>query len=188
MVKSRTVAFLLLCCALGSCKEEALPKPSAFLRLEYPEATHDFFQDKERFSFFYNAQAIAVEKRNPDWIDLKYPSMKATLVLTYSPVKNNLRALLQDAEKMTFKHAIKADDIQAIPYENNVNKVYGKMYEVSGNTATQIQFHATDSIANFITGALYFYARPNYDSLYPSIAYLRKDIMHLMETLVWEKH
>ena len=95
---------------------------------------------------------------------------------------------LQDAEKMTFKHAIKADDIQAIPYENNVNKVYGKMYEVSGNTATQIQFHATDSIANFITGALYFYARPNYDSLYPSIAYLRKDIMHLMETLVWEKH
>jgi gliding motility-associated lipoprotein GldD len=171
---------------LLSCEDAPLPKPSAFLSLEYPEATHDFFQKKSRFSFYHNSSAIVVEKRNRNWIDLKYPYLKATLVLTYSPVKKNLRALLQDAEKLTFKHAIKADDIQAIPYENSTNKVYGKMYEVSGNTATQIQFYATDSVANFMTGALYFYARPNYDSIYPAVAHLRKDIVHLMETLVWE--
>ena len=187
MLKIRFITFLLFSSILFSCEEDTLPKPSAFLRLEYPEATHNFFQKRGRFSFFYNSNAIVVEKRNRDWIDLKYPSLKATLVLTYLPVKKNLRALLQDAEKLTFKHAIKADGIQAVPYENTTNKVYGKMYEVYGNTATQIQFHATDSVANFITGALYFYARPNYDSLYPAVAHLRKDIIHLMETLVWEK-
>jgi gliding motility-associated lipoprotein GldD len=187
MLKIRFITFLLFSSVFFSCEENTLPKPSAFLRLEYPEATHNFHQNRGRFSFFYNSNAIVVEKRNRDWIDLKYPFLKATLVLTYSPVKKNLRALLQDAEKLTFKHAIKADDIQSVPYENITNEVYGKMYEVYGNTATQIQFYATDSVANFITGALYFYARPNYDSLYPAVAHLRKDIIHLMETLVWEE-
>ena len=101
-------------------------------------------------------------------IDLKYPQMNATLVLSYFPVKDNLKDLLKDAEKLTFKHMIKADDIQSTPYENVDSRVYGKLFEVYGDAATQIQFHATDSTDNFITGALYFYATPNYDSIYPA--------------------
>jgi len=103
------------------------------------------------------------------------------------PVNNNLRLLLKDAEKLTFKHMIKADDIQAVPYVNLHTKVYGKMFEVYGDAATQIQFHATDSVKNFMAGALYFYAKPNYDSLMPAVHFLKKDVIRLMETLKWKE-
>jgi hypothetical protein len=34
---------------------------------------------------------------------------------------------------------------------------------------------------------VYFNARPNYDSLRPSLDYLKKDLLHLMNTFQWEK-
>jgi hypothetical protein len=48
--------------------------------------------------------------------------MKATIYLTYKPVNNNLIAL-KDAQKLTFEHVIKADDILEQPYLNPEKKV-----------------------------------------------------------------
>jgi gliding motility-associated lipoprotein GldD len=60
-------------------------------------------------------------------------------------------------------------------------------YEVRGNAASQAQFYVTDSTSHFVTGSLYFYARPNYDSIYPAAVYLQKDIRSIMESLRWKK-
>ena len=60
------------------------------------------------------------------------------------------------------------------------------MYEITGNAASQIQFHVTDSTNNFIKGALYFYTKPNYDSVLPAVAYIKEDILQLVETLEWK--
>jgi gliding motility-associated lipoprotein GldD len=169
-----------------SCKKEVLPKPVSFLRLEYPQEQYVSLTTGYPYRFEHASGAHVVEKEN-FMIDLKYPKMNATLVLSYFPVRDNLKALLKDAEKLTFKHMIKADDIQSTPYENNESKVYGKLFEVYGDAATQIQFHVTDSTDNFITGALYFYAKPNYDSIYPAVIHLKQDVVHLMETLTWEE-
>jgi gliding motility-associated lipoprotein GldD len=59
-------------------------------------------------------------------------------------------------------------------------------YEVGGNAASQSQFYVTDSINHFITGSLYFYAKPNYDSILPAANYLQKDIKRIMESLEWK--
>ena len=59
-------------------------------------------------------------------------------------------------------------------------------YEVGGNAASQSQFYVTDSVNHFVTGSLYFYAKPNYDSILPAAHYLKKDIQHIMETIKWE--
>ncbi|MGB2128273.1 MAG: gliding motility lipoprotein GldD [Flavicella sp.] len=185
-----TLLTLILCFVFffgnTSCKNEVLPKPSSFLRLEYPQVDYVPLQMGYPFSFKHASNIDVVSKGNY-MIDLKYPQMNATLVLSYFPVKDNLKDLLKDAEKLTFKHMIKADDIQSTPYENVDSRVYGKLFEVYGDAATQIQFHATDSTDNFITGALYFYATPNYDSIYPAVVHLKKDVVHLMETLTWEQ-
>jgi len=184
MIRFISIVFLGL---LFSCKKDVQPKPSSFLRLDYKEADYSTFKSTEYpFVFEYSKQAQIIEKRN-HWLDIYYPKLNATLVVSYMPVKDNLRLLLKDAEKLTFKHMVKADDIQAVPYIDSQNKIYGKMFEVYGDAATQIQFHATDSVKNFMTGALYFYAKPNYDSILPAVYYLKKDIVHLMETLEWEK-
>ena len=68
---------------------------------------------------------------------------------------------------------------------NQEKKVYGTMFNVIGDAASQIQFFLTDSIENFLIGSLYFYAKPNYDSLFPAIKYLEKDVVKLIETLEW---
>jgi gliding motility-associated lipoprotein GldD len=170
---------------LASCKPDAVPKPASYLRLEYPDTTYVSVKEDLPYTFEYSKNAKVTYKKN-NWVDIQYPNLKATIVITYTPIKNNLRLLFADAEKLTFKHMIKADDIQSTPYENGAKKVYGKMFEVYGNAATQLQFHATDSTKNFITGALYFYVKPNYDSIFPAVVYLKKDVQHLIETLQWK--
>ena len=178
--------YLLLFLFVVSCKEDTLPKPISYLRLDYSEASHTQFDEGYPYRFQYSSDAVILKKRNY-WVDIFYPKLNATLVLTYKPVNNNLRLLFQDAEKLTFKHMIKADDIHGTPYENPTTKVYGKMFEVYGNAATQIQFHATDSVRNFMTGALYFYAKPNYDSIFPAVHHIKKDVVRLMETIEWKE-
>ena len=106
--------------------------------------------------------------------------------MTYRPVNGNLKELLLEAEKLTYKHAIKADEISAQPFENQEKRTYGSLLEVSGNAASPIQFHLTDSTRHFITGALYFEVQPNYDSILPAIKYLEQDIKHMMETFEWK--
>ena len=61
------------------------------------------------------------------------------------------------------------------------------MYEITGNAASNLQFHATDSTHHFIKGALYFYAKPNYDSILPAVEYIKKDILRLIESLEWKQ-
>ena len=34
---------------------------------------------------------------------------------------------------------------------------------------------------------VYFKVKPNYDSLLPAVNYIKKDILHLMETFKWEE-
>ena len=59
-------------------------------------------------------------------------------------------------------------------------------YEITGNAASQSQFYVTDSTEHFLTGSLYFYAKPNYDSIYPAAIYLQQDIRQIMESLEWK--
>jgi gliding motility-associated lipoprotein GldD len=113
--------------------------------------------------------------------------MKATIYLSYIPVNNNIKLLLQDAQKLTYKHVIKADDILEQPYINYEKRVFGMFYQVDGNAATNTQFYVTDSTKNFVTGSVYFYAKPNFDSIMPAASYIKNDVQNLMESLKWKK-
>ena len=59
-------------------------------------------------------------------------------------------------------------------------------YKVQGNAASQSQFFVTDSTEHFLTGSVYFYSRPNYDSILPAASYLQNDIRSIIETLRWK--
>ena len=144
------------------------------------------------FSFEKNTIAKSSELTNPGiglkGLDIKYPTLKATIYMTYNKVtKENLRELLRDAQNLTQKHTIKADEITSTVFENPTSGVYGMMYEVGGDAASQSQFYATDSVNHFISGALYFYAKPNYDSILPASEYLKNDIRRLMESIRWKE-
>ncbi|AWG20372.1 gliding motility lipoprotein GldD [Flavobacterium faecale] len=170
---------------LVSCKDTVLPKPSSYLRLDYPEAQYAAFANNCPFAFDINEKAVIKGDKNCGF-SITYPKMKATIYLTYKPVNGNIKNLLRDAQKLTYEHVIKADDILEQPYLNPDKKVYGMFYQVNGNAATNSQFYVTDSTKHFITGSVYFYAKPNFDSIMPAASYIKNDMQRLMETLKWK--
>jgi gliding motility-associated lipoprotein GldD len=187
MLKKNTVIVLLFifCFSIVGCKNDVLPKPSSYLRLDYPEAEYITYKGYCPFEFDINSKAIVKEDKNCGYA-ITYPKMKATIYLTYKPVNSNMNKLLRDAQKLTYEHVIKADDILEQPYINPNKKVYGMFYQVDGNAATNSQFYATDSIKHFVTGSVYFYAKPNFDSIMPAASYIKNDMQRLMETLKWK--
>ncbi|WP_281323202.1 gliding motility lipoprotein GldD [Flavobacterium aestivum] len=187
MLKKTTVIvlFSILFFAVFGCKNDVLPKPSSYLRLDYPEAEYVDFKGNCPFAFEMNSKAIIKEDKDCGF-SISYPKMKATIYLTYKPVNNNIKKLLKDAQKLTYEHVIKADDILEQPFINPNNKVYGMFYQVDGNAATNSQFYVTDSIKHFVTGSVYFYAKPNFDSIMPAASYIKNDMQRLMETMKWK--
>jgi len=178
-----------------SCEEDVTPKPSAQLRLSYPEAKYKVKEADLPFTFEMNtlSDSLQISRLKSDKesyaINIVYPKLKGTIYLTYKPVKNNpenLKEYLLDAQNFTQEHTKKADEIVEQIYDNKERKVYGMFYEVGGNAASQSQFYVTDSTSHFLTGSLYFYAKPNYDSILPAAHYLKNDIQKLMETISWK--
>ena len=190
MIKFKKI--VTLCCtllvfmvAVTSCKEETLPKPKAQLRLEYPAPTYEFIGTSCPYTFEKSNYAM-VKVNDKCWVNMDYHELNASVNMTYRPVNQNLKELLLEAEKLTFNHTIKAEGISSVPYANSDKKVYGTVFEVTGNAASPIQFHVTDSVRHFITGAVYFNVQPNYDSIKPAISYLQKDIIRMIESMEWK--
>ena len=178
-------ALLLVLFSVFSCKDAVLPKPAGYLRLDYPLAKYANFENQCPFTFEMNSDAVIKGEKDCGFT-ITYPKMKATIYLTYKPVNQNIDKLLRDAQKLTYEHVIKADDILEQPYLNPDKKVYGMFYQVDGNAATNSQFYVTDSTRHFVTGSVYFYAKPNYDSIMPAASYIKNDMQRLMETLKWK--
>lgn len=179
--------FLASCLVfLTSCNNNTLPKPAAYLSLEYPEKSYKKLPLERPFSFDVLKTTTIIDEPN-NWLKIKYPNLKASIDITYRPVKNNMKELISEAEKLVFKHAVKAEQIIPKDFTNYEKRVFGSLYEITGNAASHLQFHATDSTKNFIKGSLYFYAKPNYDSILPAVDYIKKDILRLVESLEWEK-
>ncbi len=177
---------LLLFVVVVSCKNDVLPKPSSQLRLDYPVAEYAAFSNHCPFEFEMNNDAIIKEDKNCGFT-IEYPKMKATIYITYKTVNNDVNALLRDAQSLTYKrHTQKADEITEQPFINSERKVYGMFYDVTGNAATNSLFYATDSVKHFVTGSVYFYAKPNFDSILPAESFVKNDMKRLLETIKWK--
>lgn len=167
-----------------NCKNEPIPKPKAKMRLEYPQGKLAELK-ADNFSFKYN-QLAEPESNTENAFTLDYPEMKGAIFLSYKKVDGDLEKLIYDAKRLSYEHAAKADNIVEQPYVNPKDKVYGALFEVQGDAASQSQFYVTDSTEHFLTGSVYFYAKPNYDSILPAAAYLQNDIRGIIETLKWK--
>lgn len=184
----KLVFFSILGILIFACQnEDPLPKPKAFLALEYPQA--QYYKTEMVCPFEFKINSYTEVKKNiqnqPCWLDIHYPKMSGSIYISYYPVEDNLKSLIVDAQKLPLKHEIKADAITSQTFINDDNRTYGLFYEVEGNAASQAQFYLTDSINHFITGSIYFKAKPNYDSILPAAEYLKKDMRKIMESLNW---
>ena len=169
-----------------SCNSDLVPKPWGYLRLDYPEPKYQSFHEISNFSFKYNVHAQVSKATNQSNYKVVYPDMKATIYLNYNSVKKNLDSLLNDAYKLPYKHISKAESIPEKVFINHANNVYGTLFSVVGDAASQHQFFLTDSTKHFLIGSVYFYAKPNYDSILPAVKYIENDLIQMIESLNWK--
>ncbi len=182
----KKLGFTLLAALALSCEKDVLPKPNGELRLEYPAAQYQPFHSPCNFGFEYSGLAQVKPAKENCWYYIEYPGMKAKVFLTYFPIKNDFDLHVRESEKMVYEHTIKATAIDTKSFSYPDRKVYGNFYELKGPSASNLQFFVTDSTRHYVTANLYFNSRPKPDSLAPAVAYIKNDLLHLIETFEWK--
>lgn len=170
------------------CGGDAIPKPKGYIRFDLPDHTYKIINDDCPYSFEVGTYASVInrDKSETCWKNIYVKPCRATIHLSYKKIDDNLGVLIEDAHELVYGHTVKADAITEQVFLNPDRKVYGVLYDIKGDAASNIQFIATDSINHFLRGALYFRATPNHDSLAPLVRFMRKDIEHLIETINWK--
>lgn len=190
----RFVCLIVLFSLITACGEEEeviSPKPRGYFRIQFPEKTYVRYDSICPYSFEIPGYSRLVPNRSngaePCWQNLEFKSFKATLYLSYKAIDQNLDKYLEDAHEIANRHQIKASGLEQIAIMKDSAKVYGLLFDISGNTASSVQFYLTDSTHHFLRGSLYFNCSPNSDSLKLVIDFLRQDILHLIQTTRWKE-
>jgi len=182
------VALCIIAIFFVSCSQNSeIIKPLGQVRLEYPVAKYIDFKNPAPYTFQYSNIAKIKPGKQKDWFIVHYPEMKANVFLTYFPVtsKEDLIIKIKESESFVQNQTLKASYISPQVFEFPEKKVFGTMYELGGQSAINLQFHATDSIRNFISASVYFSTEPKADSLAPAVEYIKKDVQQMIETLSW---
>jgi gliding motility-associated lipoprotein GldD len=188
------VAFvtpLLFACGNSDSSDSYVPKPKAYPRFDLPVPNYVLLEPTRPYQFEYNKVARILRdtfpNAEPNWIFINYPAFHASVQLTYKPIRNDvnrLRGMLEDSYKLAARHNIKAYAIEqrTIKLKSGLE---ASLIDLSGEVPSQVQFVTTDSTTHFLRGALYFNTATQNDSLQPVIQYIRKDMLHLLNTLKW---
>ena len=173
---------------LPGCGEDYTPRPMGYLRFNFPEQAYENTKISNVATFEKPIYMDTINKKSPKgefWFDLTYPHYGTVIHLSYKPVAKNLRELTDDVHYFVYKHTVRSSGIDEVLINHPENKVYGIVYRIRGNVASNIQFVVTDSVHHFLRGAFYIASRPNEDSLAPIIDFTNRDIEHMLKTLRW---
>jgi gliding motility-associated lipoprotein GldD len=192
----KTLAVISISLMVGgvlSCERSYLPKPLGYNRLDLPKPEYVLLPDTFPYRFEYSVHATLLDDTSAIneryWIELYYPKLKSNIHITYKPINNSqklLKEYMGDAYTLTSKHQIKAYAIDEVITRTRSGHT-AVIAELEGDVPSQFQFTTTDSTKNFLRGALYFNTKVQNDSLEPAIEYMKKEIMHLINTFEWRK-
>ena len=190
----KTLVVCTLIITFSSCDDEDdevfIPKPKGYPRIYFPEKTYRLYDSLCPYSFEIPTYANILNDRHkgadPCWINVNFPKYNAQIHLSYKIITNNLDTVLGECRDFVVKHQVKSTGIDETIIVRDSSQVYGLVYDIAGNTASNVQFYLTDSTRHFMRGALYFNAVPNIDSMKIVVDYLRKDIVHMIQTFQWK--
>lgn len=192
-ISKQVAVFVMILFACPACTENTYtPKPRGYFKIEFPEKRYRSFDQGCAFSFAYPAYAEMQKDKSSDagecWYNLSFPKFNGRLHLTYYDVNSSkeFENLVEDARTFAFKHTVKAQAIDQKIINYPDKKLYGIYYAIEGNTASSVQFFLTDSAKHYFRGALYFYERPQYDSIQPVIQFIKKDIDSMIHSFKWK--
>ncbi|MCC6693082.1 MAG: hypothetical protein IT253_06790 [Chitinophagaceae bacterium] len=200
---------------LTACNETYTSKKRGYFKIDFPQHQYRLLNDPALpYSFEYPVYGTIVQDsayfdsnpENPFWRNIDFPGFNARIYLSYKQIGgkalykipvgegkykdslgiNQFDKLVNDAYTLTSKNDVVASSITDSVFVTK-NGISGVYFKVGGNAATAKQFFMTDTVKNFIRGALYFGSTPNADSLKPVQEFLQKDIEHLINTFRWKE-
>ena len=185
------VSLLILLTFSGCDNDVLIPKPPTHLMVDLPKHSYKKFKDSAnytfemsnlwdlRFNFTKQDSLILYLGKKIDG-DLHFQYFKIDTVNTLSKLIN------QTFAKIDY-HKIRAKQMVDTSFIINKKRVFGTLYEYIGNSATNFQFYLTDSTNHFVRTELLIRRTPNYDSLQPTLNYIKTDLIHLINSFEWKK-
>jgi gliding motility-associated lipoprotein GldD len=184
--------FCLVLALLHSCQDsDPIPKPSTFLRTEFPEHSYRNYRSPQNFIFeladLYMPKSFEQNQNNYSIQEIDLGPLNGTLFLYYLKLTSpdSLSEIINFSNDKVDEHKIMADKIDFEQIIEPEKKVYGTFFELKGNVATNFQFYLTDSSQHFLRGEVLLNCRPNYDSLRPTLNYLKKDLQTMIASFKW---
>lgn len=182
---------------LAACNSDySAGKKKGYFRISFPEKKYRLFdQPGYPYSFEYPVYATVTkdttffdDKAGDWWVNIDIPQFDGKIHVSYKPISNlnKFDTLVNDAVQMAYKQHVDVSTGIEDSIIRTPNGVEGLYFSLGGNTATANQFFLTDSTRHFFRGALYFNASPNADSLGIVNEFLKKDLLHLINTLRWK--
>jgi gliding motility-associated lipoprotein GldD len=185
-------SLILLTGIITSCgsDELSIPKPPAFLLVNLPEHSYIHYQTDCPYSFdipkIYTLKSVSYGKESTCHRDIDLGPLNGTLHFSYIEMEKPLAEYVNFSISKVDDHKIKATAIEDERIIRPKDRVYGTFFELQGDVASPFQFYLTDSVSRFASGVVYFNTRPNYDSIKPTLDYLKQDIQRFIRTFTWK--
>ena len=186
-----SLSALLLILLIASCTEETLvPRPPTYLRLELPDHSYKAFNDSCPYILsvpsIYSISAVSDQNGPTCHKDIKLGPLNGIIHFSYIEMTQPLSEYVNFANDKVDEHKIKASAIKDSKIIRDKDSVFCTFFELQGDVASPFQFYITDSTSKFVSGVVYFNTAPNYDSLRPTLDYLKIDLEHLINTFKWK--
>jgi hypothetical protein len=188
--------FSAIAISFVSCfsDENTAPKPKTYMCLDVPKPSYKTFSESYLpFTFSYPDYGV-IEKTqgqgtSHNWFNINFASYGCKLYVSYMPMNSvkMMDTLVNDCYTFLQRHQDVANGLLERVYSSPKTKVYGTVFEIKGEGVTSTyQFYVTDSVHNFLRGALYFDYKANNDSIAPIIQRLKTDLDFMISSLRWK--
>jgi gliding motility-associated lipoprotein GldD len=194
MIKINSIIILISIC-LVSCGGNDKYKVTVPQSKKYPEPklpAHKYKAYQSNCGYHFKSPEIFTIKDVKDdkgnltcHKDIDLGALNGIIHFSYIPMVEKLSTYVNYANDKVDEHKIKAIAIKDQQIIKPESKVFGTFFELQGDVAAPFQFYLTDSTHHFVSGVVYFNCRPNYDSLKPSIEYLKKDLLEIVNSFEW---
>ncbi|MDC3077299.1 hypothetical protein OA327_01125 [Flavobacteriales bacterium] len=178
----RIIFFALI---VYSCNNNInLPKQKAYFAPEFEIPTYKKISLDCNYSFNINSQSSINNIKNCNY-EIYYKNLNAKIFINQIVLSNSIERVVNTFNQKINENSRLSDQIIQSDYINVDKKIYSKLYSFVGNSPSNIQFYVTNQTDKFLTGSLFFETKPNYDSLFPYIDYIRNDIKKMVDSFRW---
>ena len=192
MKKNTLVVVVVLLFVFSSCgdNEMHIPKPPTYLKLELPNHDYVRYSNDCPYEFdvskMFNVKDVFNDSVKSCHKEIELGELNGVINFSFIDMVESLSMYVNYSNDKVDEHKIKAVEILDTRIIREKDSVFGTFFELKGDVATHFQFYLTDSTSRFVSGVVYFNSVPNYDSLKPSIDYLRVDLLKIINTFNWK--